>query len=580
MLKRLTLLILLVAALLAGCDSEDTIATVTARVRGTSTAAATLTAIGQITPSRTPTRTPTPSRTPLPTATGTPTTPPTETPVPTQVSLSGDVVWFGESIYYLLFVRSFRDSDGDGIGDLQGVIDGLDYLQDLGVTGLWLMPVFESPSYHGYDTTDYYRVNPDYGTNEDLQRLIEAVHGREMTILLDLAFNHTSDQHPFFRDAYGNPESEYAGWYRWRNPEQTRYDSFAGVQSMPRLNFEHSAVRQYAIEVALHWIDPNGDGDFADGADGFRLDVATGLPRSFLAELRAALDARNPRALLLGELWTEGAQIARYLQGDGLNAAFDFPTYMVLTGHHDGVDDGVLAGVGDPSLVGLNMRSLTRLISESAFLVRFTNNHDTNRVMSDVSGDMARARAAAVWLLTAPGIPMLYYGEEIGMRGVKGAGSPYWDEFRREPMDWYAAETGPGMTTWFRPADRNNAPNDGVSVEEQMDDPASLLSFYRDLARLRLEAPAMRRAAFDLLRQNPLYVLRRWDEDALYIVAINFTREPLALDDLAALREIDGMQYDSDSRVAVTEQGVTSSTDGSITFAPAGYAIYRMPRVP
>lgn len=166
------------------------------------------------------------------------------------------------------------------------------------------------------------------------------------------------------------------------------------------------------------------------------------------------------------------------------------------------------------------------------------------------------------------------------MRGVKGAGTPYWDEFRREPMDWYAAETGPGMTTWFRPADRNNVPGDGVSVEEQMDDPASLLSFYRNLTRLRREAPAMRRAAFDLLRQNPLYVLRRWDEDALYIVAINFTREPLTLDDLTALREIEGMQYDSDSLVVVTEQGVSPSADGPITFAPAGYAIYRMPRMP
>lgn len=500
------------------------------------------------------------------------------TPSPTLAPLDTDVAWFGQTTLYSLFVRSFRDSDGDGIGDLRGVIEKLDYLQRLGVETIWLLPVWVSPSYHGYDVVDYYAVNPDYGTNDDLIALIEAAHARGMRILLDYVFNHTSNEHPFFKDAYGNPASQYAEYYIWENPEHTRYATFAGVQFMPRLNYASPKVRQFAIDVALHWLDPNGDGDFSDGADGYRCDVAAELPVEFWAELRAAIDSRNPRAVLLGELWTDGPQIGRFLGGGGLNAAFDFPTWAVLAGADPNRNGGgALTGEGDPALPALTMRVMARYAPPPAMLARFTHNHDTNRLVSEVDGDLARARAAAVWLLTAPGIPALYYGEEIGMKGVKGSGPEIYDELRREPMDWYAAEQGPGMATWFRPGFRNNAPDDGISVEEQEATPDSLalLKIYRELGALRRVSASLRSGSYELPGHPALYILQRWHEGEMFLVVINFTRARQTLDGLSSYFEVGGNRYRRTQPMLA--QGFSDGAD-RITLEPAGYALYRASR--
>ncbi|RMF52068.1 MAG: hypothetical protein D6749_05985 [Chloroflexota bacterium] len=435
-----------------------------------------------------------------------------------------ETAWFGESVIYALFVRSFRDSNGDGVGDLRGVIEGLDYIQSLGANTIWLLPIFSSPSYHGYDTLDYYTINPDYGTREDFLALIQAVRQRGMYLLIDYVANHTSNQHPFFRDALGRPQSEYADFYIWNNPEHTRYQTFAGIGFMPELNYDSPRVRAYMIDVALHWLDPNSDGDPSDGVHGFRADVAKDVPLEFWRELRAAMDRVNPSAILLGEIWADGATISRFLDGTALDAAFHFPAFHALSGHQDRNGDGIINGIGGAAPLGSAMRALRRTIAPTTFLAHFTHNHDTNRLMSMVEGNWQLARAAAVWLYTAPDVPTIYYGEEIGMKGVKGAGNPYFDEFRREPLDWYAAETGAGMTRWFKPANRNNAPYDGISVEEQDGDPTSLLSLYRQLGKLRAEKAALRAGNFAIPRnEDALYVLQRWSDDSLYLIAINFT---------------------------------------------------------
>ncbi|MDW8299053.1 MAG: alpha-amylase family glycosyl hydrolase [Anaerolineae bacterium] len=438
-----------------------------------------------------------------------------------------ETAWFGESVIYSLFVRSFRDSDGDGIGDLRGVIEGLDYIQSLGANTIWLLPIFSSPSYHGYDVTDYYTINPDYGTRDDFLALVQAVRQRGMYLLIDYVANHTSNQHPFFRDALGRPQSQYAEFYIWNNPEHTRYQAFAGIGFMPELNYDSPRVREYMINVALHWLDPNGDGDPSDGVHGFRADVAKDVPLEFWRELRAAMDKVNPSAIILGEIWADGAVISRFLDGTAIDAAFHFPAFHALSGHQDRNGDGIINGMGSAAPLGAAIRALRRTIAPTTFMAHFTHNHDTNRLMSMVEGNVQLARAAAVWLYTAPDVPTIYYGEEIGMKGVKGAGNPYFDEFRREPLDWYAAETGKGMTRWFKPANRNNAPNDGISVEEQESDPRSLLSLYRRLGKLRAENAALRTGNFAIPRsEDALYVLQRWSNDTLYLVAINFTTQP------------------------------------------------------
>jgi glycosidase len=260
--------------------------------------------------------------------------------------------------------------------------------------------------------------------------------------------------------------------------------------------------------------------------------------------------------------------------------------YHALLGPNTEVDgQNVLAGTADPSPAWLNMRSLPRLIAPESVLVRFTNNHDTNRVMSKIEGDMDRARAAAIWLLSVPGVPLIYYGEEIGMRGEKGTG-PYYDEFRREPMDWYADEEGAGMTSWFMPPNGFNEPDDGVSVEEEDGVPGSLLEFYRAFGMLRREHAALHDSTletYDIQRNTPLYVLRRWNDDEMFLVVINFTNVPQTLAGFGALAEIEGVaSFDPGSMTEIISQGTgwPSTETDSLALEPAGFSVYRFTRRP
>ena len=502
--------------------------------------------------------------------TSTATTAATASPVIT----ADDTHWFSDTVLYSVFVRSFRDSNGDGIGDLQGVIDGLDYIQSLGANTIWLLPVFKSPSYHGYDTTDYYTVNPDYGTNADLIRLIQAVHKRHMRILLDYVVNHTSDQHPYFKDAFGNPASAYSDYYKWLNAAHTQYQSFAGVQNMPQLNYDSPKVRQFAIDIALYWLDPLRNGDLSAGVDGFRCDVATGPPHDFWAQLRAAMTAKNPQSLLLGELWLPNPKdIATYLQGDQFDAAFDFPLYAALGGNTDKDGDGALAGRA-PNFASLIMRAGQKLYPPDAHIVRFVNNHDTNRVASDVLQDPARERAAAVLELTAPGTPMIYYGEELGMLGDKG-GPPWYDAYRREPLPWNEALSGAGQTTWFAPADRWNKPNTGVSVAAESGQPGSLLTLYQALGKLRADHPALRSGNYDLPTlsgaQSNLYELRDWNGSELVMTVINFSTSAITW--TAPTDWTAGSTTYQPSAQPLLQAGASAS-GSAWTLQPGGYLIF------
>ena len=404
--------------------------------------------------------------------------------------------WFDQAILYEIFVRSFYDKSGDGIGDLAGITAKLDYVEGLGATAIWLTPIHPSPSYHGYDVTDYFAVNPEFGTQDDMIALVSAAHERGMRVVMDLVVNHTADEHPFFQDAWGNPASKYADWYLWSNDDHTAYQTFGGYKDMPKLNHGNPEVVAYTLEIARFWMDLDGDGDYADGVDGFRCDVAKEVPLTTWQALRQEMRRLNPESFLLGEVWDTNVRNLTKWYDDAFDALFDFPLYSDLAGSPDQSLDSLLAGVQQPDMVTFTIVGEDKLLPPGYEIVRFDNNHDTNRLMSDVGGDWARANAAATMILTLPGTPMIYYGEEIGMRGEKGKGNPYWDEYRREPMDWYAAEAGSGMTTWFKPKDRYNAPNDGISVEEETGVAGALLSHYQALAALRHAHPALLGGAF------------------------------------------------------------------------------------
>ncbi|MHB8627144.1 MAG: alpha-amylase family glycosyl hydrolase [Aggregatilineales bacterium] len=613
-------LILAATALIltAACDSSPAVATVTARAVGTNVIALTLSVVPSNTPAPTSTITPTPLPTtpPTPVPTGLSTAASTESALATQASTQAlqaatailpqaptalatvpatsaptqaatqavqsaahDTSWFSNAIMYSVFVRSFRDSNGDGIGDLQGVIDGLDYIQSLGVNTIWLLPVFKSPSYHGYDVSDYNTVNSDYGTNDDLLRLIREVHKRHMHILLDYVVNHTSNQHPYFKDAYGNPNSQYAEFYHWLNPEHTQYQSFADVKEMPTLNYDSPKVRQFAIDIALHWMDPLGNGDLSAGVDGYRCDDAVGPPHDFWAQLRTAMTAKNPNSLLLGEIWKSNLKdIAAYLQGDQFDAAFDFPWYTALAGNQDRDGGGALAGQ-TPGFAAAFLRAGQKLYPPNAHIVRFVNNHDTNRVMSDVNGDMARARAAAVLELTVPGVPIIYYGEELGMKGDKG-GAPWYDAYRREPLPWYATLQGKGETSWFNPAGGllYEQPNSGVSVEEEAGKSDSLLTLYRTLGKLRMAHDALRTGQFDLPTlsgdASNLYDLRVWNARELIVVVINFSTKPITWTP-DTIWTADGTTYSPASAPVLAQTASQTADKSGWVLQAAGYLVFQ-----
>lgn len=427
--------------------------------------------------------------------TATPAAPPTQTvivsvartraPSPTSAKPAIQTpAWFNHVVLYEIFPRSFYDTNGDGIGDLKGITAKLDYLSGLGVGALWLTPIFASPSYHGYDTTDYYKINPDFGTEQDLIDLVNAAHQRNIKIILDFVAGHTSDKHPFFKDAYGNPNSKYANWYRWLNDAHTSYEYFGSSPDLPRLNQDNPETREYLFDVAKYWINKAK-------VDGYRLDYALSISHDFWKKFRAELKTVNPDFLLLGEVWDSGLKIAPYYDNE-LDATFDFPVYFDLMGSHEHAGNSPLLGKGSPASFESSLKAETRLYNPGAQSVHFINNHDTLRVASQLQNNLAREKLAATLLLTLPATPMIYYGEELGMAGDKSDG----DKTLREPMDWYAGESGAGMTNWYKPATRFNKANDGISVEEQQGKLDSLLELYRTLVALRAKTPALRTGEF------------------------------------------------------------------------------------
>lgn len=438
--------------------------------------------------------------------------------------------WVKEGVMYEIFVRSFADSNGDGIGDLSGLISKLDYLNDgdstttddLGISVIWLMPIFGTTSYHGYDVSDYYSINPEYGTNADFQELLRQAHARGIRIITDMVLNHSSNQHPYFLDAYGNPDSQYDDWFFFTNPSNTRAHNWQfrhrpGDRAlldpfMPAWNVNNPAVQNYLIDMCKYWMDPNQDGDFTDGIDGFRCDYVKGPPHSFWKKFRYEVKSLNPEIVLLAENW-DGMQSIAQSFDDEFDMAFDFP-------FQGSVMELISSG---------NAASLIRLINEQQNLLpahatmnRFINNHDMNRIFTRLSEPQAKLSLAL--LLTIPHMPMLYYGDEIGMRGRK---DPY-DEGIRRPMEWCADNTCPEMTSWYPVW---NATPDGISVEEETDDPTSILSYTRQLIRLRDMHPALEKGLITILptyekeenqmqgsRRSLCYLLQ-YNEDIMLAVA-------------------------------------------------------------
>jgi glycosidase len=404
--------------------------------------------------------------------------------------------WKRGGVCYEIFVRSFYDSDGDGIGDLIGLTQKLDYINDgdaatrsdLGARCVWLMPVAESPSYHGYDVSNYYKVEPDYGTNDDFKRFVSEAHRRGIRVLVDMVLNHASSEHPYFQQALRDTASPYRSWFRFSptQPDQkgpwgqvvwhkspVRDEYYYGIfwSGMPDLNYDTPAVREEAKKVARYWIEEMG-------VDGFRLDAVPYLveegtrlagtkgTHDVLREYAAYVHGIAPKSFTVGEVWDSvGAMLPYY--PDQLDSHFAFAlSDALINAVRSGSARGMLDGY-------LRLQSLLPADRWSPFL----RNHDQTRTMTELRGDVAGAKVAATLLLTLPGLPFVYYGEEIGMTGDKP------DERLRTPMHWSRARAA-GFTRGT-PWETLQPDSMTANVQAEQTDPNSLLNLYRALIPLR-----------------------------------------------------------------------------------------------
>lgn len=444
-----------------------------------------------------------------------------------------DIFLRKHGVYYQIFVRAFADGNGDGLGDLRGIIDRMDYLEDLGVSGIWLTPIHPSPTYHKYDVLDYYGIDPEIGTFEDFQELIAAAHSRGIRVIIDLVLHHTSNLHPWFLAASSEPENPYRDYYIWADsdtdlntpgpwaqrvwhPQESGH--FYGLfwNGMPDLNYNNPLVREEAKSIAEFWLDL--------GVDGFRLDAAMHMyshaekdeSLEWWMEFRDYLVKIKPDVYLVAEVWDSFTVVAPYYAAFDSAFNFDLANLIILSAK-SGSDFG---------LARVTQRFVNRYEEHSEWVIDapFLTNHDQDRVMS-VLNDVEQMKMAASVYLTLPGNPFIYYGEEIGMKGT----GP--DENKREPFKWYELD-GPGQSTW-----RALNFNTGIwqpSVEKQRGDPESLWTHYRNLIHLRegnLPLKVGKMIPLDTGNKQVVGFIREWkDERVLILHNLNTAWQTVQLD--------------------------------------------------
>lgn len=432
----------------------------------------------------------------------------TPTPTPdngTEVAFQ-QRTWDGQkrgNIFYEIFVRSFADGNGDGKGDFKGIADKLDYLNSIGVKGIWLTPINPSPSYHGYDVTDYKAVNSDFGSLSDFDALITKAHSLGIKVIIDFVINHTSAQHPWFKDAKSSTSSLYRSWYLFaptnaiqdwisqgKVPTVTQYNATewynngdgtsyynAFWDQMPDLNLTNPDVVNAIYDAAKFWLDR--------GVDGFRLDAVKHAWQSptaaaqykFWKDFYDKMKTFKPDVYLVGEVLDETAIVAPFYAS--LPALFNFKAYWKLTEFLNNTTYSKWYPKDFQDVENAYASYSSTFIDATKL-----SNHDEDRTLSTLANVEGRAKVAAAVLLTMPGNPYLYYGEEIGMKGLKATG----DENVREPYLWTTG-TDSYRTTWRTPTFSTN--QTVTPLEQQKSSTTSFYAVYKKFMDLRNTYPAL-----------------------------------------------------------------------------------------
>lgn len=434
--------------------------------------------------------------------------------------------------YYEIFVYSFYDSDGDGIGDLNGVTQKLDYIQDMGFNGIWLMPVFQSTSYHKYDITDYMQIDSEYGSTEDMQNLIEECHKRGIRIILDFVMNHTSSQHLWFTQACeyleqlpqgaepDEKECPYVGYYHFANEQKQDYYQvkntdwyYEGVfwSEMPDLNLENEQLRAELEQIASYWI--------GMGIDGFRMDAAMHFEENDATTNTEILNwfyeyclSQNPDFYMVSEVWANEAAVADYY-ASGTPSMFNFD----LADKEGKLIKAARGTYKAANLVQSMLKYQTDFAAKNPDYIDapFITNHDMGRVANALRNDSDDLKMAGGLLMTLSGNPFVYYGEEIGM---SSAGTK--DENKRLPFIWSDTDTA-GMTKGPKDADAGIT-SAFAGVEEQQADLDSILNYYKRALRLRNENPELARGTIEAVETlcdgHQAVITKTWEDSTIAVV--------------------------------------------------------------
>ncbi|MNK37190.1 Alpha-amylase precursor [compost metagenome] len=426
--------------------------------------------------------------------------------------LSITTVTAQREVIYHVVTRSFFDSNGDGHGDINGIQQKLNYLQYLGVTTISLSPIYQSDFYHNLYASDLEKIDPEYGNFKEYRDLIQDVHRRKMKMYQEIDLQYISAKHLWFTDSFKNTKSAYSGYIYYTDtkneipfslPEITTYQNTK--EQVVALNLKNAKVKDLMNKALTYWTDPNADGNFYEGIDGFlfhnmvdKLDKSgkmDNLLKDFWAPLFGNLKKINPNLQLVA------------MPKDSNTSENEYYTKANA--------DRVLALKLREAIVSFDKQKISKAadstfsnLGKDKFPVVYIENEDTDRFASASKMNAAKLRAGAVLNFLLGGIPLVYYGQEIGMQGEQlkeetdGNSIPV-----REAFEWYADETGSGMALWYKETGqwwdkRNMKVNDGVSLEEQDKDPNSLWSYYKELIRLKKLQPSLALGTYDELSNN------------------------------------------------------------------------------
>ncbi|TJY41516.1 alpha-glycosidase [Cohnella pontilimi] len=453
--------------------------------------------------------------------------------------------WVKDAVFYQIFPERFANgdpsNDPEGVvpwggvpqynnffgGDLQGVIDHLDHLQELGINAIYFNPLFQATTNHKYDTEDYLKVDAHFGTNEKLKELVDACHARGIRVLLDAVFNHSGRTFAPFVDVLEKGEaSRYADWFHVRKfplavvDGVPTYDAFAFEPHMPKLNTENEEVQRYLLEVARYWIEDIG-------VDGWRLDVANEVDHQFWRKFRDVVKAANPDAYILGEIWHDSLP---WLSGDQFDAVMNYPLTEAIL---DYTVRGTRDGRHFADLAGTLLAAYPQQAIEAAF--NLLGSHDTPRLLTLSKGDKRRVRLASAIQFTMAGAPCIYYGDEIGLDGGQDPGC-------RKCMEW---------------------------DEERQD--RELFKFFAELVRLRRGHRALRDGSLEIVHAEPGRATLAYTREAdgeRFLVALNAGKRKASLSVNAPL---------SDPQIVFGE-GEAKVLGRKLHFSlpPLGFAIIRL----